>query len=243
VKLLIGYVSRNQTMPLPTQLLSSLIFAALLSVGCARTAATPDSAAEPVLVQPLAFMAGRPLVVLPVQHVSVSDSTDWLADPGQRAEHGELRDPARRAAYLVTLDERIAAELTERGLEKTWTFAPAIVAAARRSGTIVGDPYAISAAGLRRLVKPSDDPLGQPLASQIRSLASFRDARYVLLPVELRVENRESMRRSRLRTYLIDTRTSRIVWSGDITAASSPTLRPGVADGIATALADLAVAR
>lgn len=226
----------------PTQLLLSLILAAVTQ-GCARAASTPAAAVEAAPVQPLASMAGRPLVVFPIQHVSVSDSVEWRGDAGQRAEYLALRDPAARAEYLVTVDNQIAAELTERGLEKSWTFAPAIVAAALRSGTIVGDPRAISSAGLRRLIKPSDDPLGQPLASQIRSLAAFRDARYVLLPVELRVENREGMRQSRLRTYLIDTRTSRIVWSGDITGAGSPALRPGVADGIAAALADLAVSQ
>lgn len=238
-----GYVSRNHIMSSLTNVFSALLFSAVVMQGCGGPRPAESGAANPLPVQPLAFMAGRPLVILPVQHVSVQDSAAWAVDLARRGEYEELRDPTRRAAFLVSVDERIAAELTERGLEKTWTFAPAIVEAAGRSGGIVGDPRAISSAGLRRLIKPSDDPLGQPLASQIRSMAAFRDARYVLLPVELRVGNRGGLRQGTLRTYLIDTRTSRVVWSGDITADGKASLRPGVADAIATALADLAVAR
>lgn len=244
MKLRIGYVSRNLTMSSTMRLFPAVFFAAVVTLGCAgKSAPAPNGAADPLPVQPLAAMAGRPLVILPVQHISPGDSSDWTRSQVERDEFAQLKDPSLRAAYLVIVDERIAAELTDRGLEKAWTFAPAIVSAVRRSGGIIGDPRALSATGLRRLTKPSDDPLGQPLASQIRSLAAFGDARYVLLPVELRVDNRGGLHRATLRTYLIDTRTSRIVWSGDIASAGSPMLHPGVAGSIATALADLAVPR
>ena len=99
------------------------------------------------------------------------------------------------------------------------------------------------ATGDGRLVKAGDDPLTEPLASQIRSLVALRDARYVILPAILRFENRDAGARGSLLLYLIDTRTSRIRWSGEVASDVSRNFSAAIAGSLAERLADLVVAR
>ncbi len=105
------------------------------------------------------------------------------------------------------------------------------------------DPHILAVAALRRLVKASDDPLGEPLASQIRSLVSMRDARYAVLPATLAFESTAGGLRGTVLVYLIDSRTARIQWSGAVTSAVARSLSPAMASDIAQRLADLVVAR
>lgn len=198
------------------------------SIGCASAATSGTTSSEPVVSTPLAVMAGRPVLVLPVQYVTFSDSLS------------RARQLPLASQYLAALDDSIGTELMGRGLQ-TWTFAPAITASARRNAGMTADPHALAAERLRRLVSASDDPLSEPLASQIRSLVALRDSRYVILPVILRLENRVTGARGSLLVYLIDSRTARIHWSGEVSGEGTL----GVAQTlgrIARHLADMVVA-
>jgi hypothetical protein len=176
-------------------------------------------------------MAGRQVVVLPVQrNISFPDST-W-----------QQQQPLTNS-FAAALDDSIASALGDRGLGASWTFAQAISAAARRNTGMLPDPHALSVGGLRRLVKASDEPLSEPLASQIRSLVSMRDARYVILPATLMFENAPAGARGSLHVYLIDARTARIQWSGAVTSEVLPRLSHAMAGSIAQRVADLVVAR
>ena len=65
---------------------------------------------------PLAYLAGRPAVVLPVQpNISYPDSS--LKQP-----------PSVTAQFLAAIDDSIAATLGERGVRNTWKFAREITA-------------------------------------------------------------------------------------------------------------------
>ena len=180
---------------------------------------------------PLAYMAGRPVVVLPVQrNISFPDSS-W-------------KQPASVTdQFLSAIDDSIASALGDRGLRNTWTFAREISAAARRNTGMLPDPHALAVAGLRRLVKASDDPLSEPLASQIRSLISMRDARYAILPATIAFESAAGGIRGTVLVYLVDARTARIQWSGAVTSDVSRGLSAAMAGAIAQRLADLVVAR
>jgi hypothetical protein len=145
--------------------------------------------------------------------------------------------------FLVALDDSIASSLGQRGLSATWTFAPAISASARRNGGLVPDPHALAAGGLRRLVRAGDDPLSEPLASQIRLLVALREGRYALLPAAVRFEDRAGGPRATMVVYLIDSRTARISWSGEVASEPSPIFSGKMARSIAEQLADLVVAR
>lgn len=200
-------------------------------LGCAGAATAAKEQPEPVQGTPLAAMASRPVLVLPVQYIAFSDSLSWKQQLPLTAQ------------FLTALDDSIAASLGDRGLRNSWTFAPAITTSARRNTGMTADPHALAAESLRRLVKAGDDPVSEPLASQIRSLVALRDARYVVLPVILRFENQNAGARGSLLLYLIDTRTSRIHWSGKVASDVSRNFSPAIAGSIAERLADLVVAR
>jgi hypothetical protein len=177
-------------------------------------------------------MAGRPVQVLPVQrNVVVVDQT---LDQAGAIEGWN---------FLAGLDDSITSALSARGLGSTWTFAQAITAAARRNGGLVADPHVLAAGSLRRLVKAGDDPLNEPLPSQIRSLVALRDGRYAILPAAVRFAGQPAATRGTLIVYLIDSRTARIAWSGEVASDTSPRFSPAMAGSIAERLADLVVAR
>lgn len=180
---------------------------------------------------PLAYLAGRPAVVLPVQpNISFPDSS-WKQPPSVTAQ------------FLAAIDDSIASALGDRGVRNTWKFAREISATARRNTGMLPDPHALAVAGLRRLVKASDDPLSEPLASQIRSLISMSDARYAILPATVAVESTAGGLRATVLVYVVDARTARIQWSGAVTSNVSRGLSPAMAGAIAQRLADLVVAR
>lgn len=240
MKLRIGYNSRNQTMISPNPIVRTL-FVALLGAtvagGCGGSA-SPKQEPEPQ-INPLAAMVGRPLVILPTQFLAFSTSS------------GEWESSADNPALLVALDEEIASTLKKRGVEARWTFAGEVAESARRNGGLTGDPYGLSAERFRR-AKASDAPVSEPLGSQIRRLVAFRDARYALLPVELRIESQAGQGRAMLRLLLIDSRTARIVWADDVASARSAgfadaraALAPGrfseIARDLAGRVADLVI--
>jgi hypothetical protein len=234
VKLRIGYVSRNQPMREIARLkwMQRAIACALTAttLACASSPASSGNSGATQVAPPLAAMAARPVLVLPVQYVAFSDSLGWR-------RQGLVAD-----RILATLDDSIAVALGDRGLA-SWTFAPAITASARRNAGMTADPHALAAEGLRRLVKAGDDPLSEPLASQIRSLVALREGRYAILPVILRLENLGAGARASLLLYLIDSRTARIAWSGEIAGTATRSLTPAIAGEIAERFADMVLAR
>src|SRR6188768_995968 len=77
---------------------------------------------------PLAYLAGRPAVVLPVQpNFSFPDSSskqpEWLT-----------------AQFIAAIDDSIASALGDRGLRNTWKFAREIAATAKRNTGMLPDP-------------------------------------------------------------------------------------------------------
>jgi hypothetical protein len=224
-----GSLARLKGTPLAVVSAFAAVVCASVLIGCAGGGAAgriprPQGT-------PLGSMAGRQVLVLPVQqHISSPDSS-WQE---------QLSTTSR---FLAALDDSIASALGDRGLKNTWTFAQEITAAARRNTGMLPDPHALASAGLRRLVKAGDDPLSEPLASQIRSLVSMRDGRYAILPAAVSFESTAGGVRGTLLVYLIDSRTARIQWSGAVTSEVSRRLSPAMAGDIAQRLADLVVAR
>jgi hypothetical protein len=153
-------------------------------------------------------MLGRQLVVLPAQLFAV----------GGPAGTWDVRPDA--TPLLRLLDEEIADAFRKRGVRSNWTFADDITAAARRNAGLAGDPLGLPVAGIRR-VKASDTPLPEPLASQIRTLVSLTSARYVIMPLEARVDVSGGQRKGALNLLLIDSRTARVLWAGEVQGQSS----------------------
>jgi hypothetical protein len=187
-------------------------------------------------------MVGRQMLVLPTQYLAVANAGGgWDIVPSSQS-------------LLPILDEEIADAFRKRGVKSNWTFAREIVASAQRNaGLAGGDPRNLGAAGIRR-VKPGDTPLPEPLAGQIRGLVSLTSARFVVIPLEVHIDTRDSERKGSVRLLLIDARTSRVTWAEDVMAqtqrdpqvvseAMSPYGFRMLARDLATKFADMVVAQ
>lgn len=209
-----------------------LLCCLVAGLGACRSAApTPaEGAAPPPPAHPLEGLAGQRIVVPPVQYLRGIDSLGWAA---------QIRDPR---AWLRSLDDEITFALGERGLRQQWALPHEVERTARRNAAYVADPHELAAEYLRAPNLKLDAQLRDPLASQLRSLVALEDARFVLLPLEVRFEKVGSEGAAVLRLALIDARAARVDWMGDVPGDTSATLSPAVPASLASHLADLIAA-
>jgi hypothetical protein len=189
-----------------------------------------EMSAPPPDVRPFAAFAAQRVAVMPAQRVRQADTAAW----------GVQMAPAR--AYLDTLDATLSAALTERGMGSAWALPADVVRAAKRNAPYAADPHALAVTGLLpRRTAPTDD-LAQPLASQLRMLVALTDARYALVPVELRLEKGVGAGRAVLHLALLDARAAQVTWAGDVAGDTASTLSPALAASVAMRVADLIAA-
>lgn len=203
-------------------LLASLTLAAACSRG-----PDPNAQVAPLPNRPLAGLAGQQVIVLPTHYLRPGDSLGWA-------------EAAERPRQLLTeLDDEIAFALGERGFRTKWVFPEQLIRSAQRNAAHSPDPRALAAEGLRPLARRrSDGQLGEPLASQLRSLVALHGARYALFPVELRFEKIGGAGRAVVHVLLLDARLSRAVWGGDVRGDTASTYGRGVIASAANSLAD-----
>ena len=148
------------------------------------------------------------------------------------------------APVLASLDSAIAAELAMRGTARAWVMADALTRTARRNPAFTSDPHALSAESLRHGVRRTNPRLGEPLASQMRSLIALTEARFGLIPAELRFESGPTGgTRAILRLVLVDARLAQIQWSDDVfTDVTSTSSTSEIVTVLAKRVADLLVA-
>lgn len=230
-------------MPSPTSILSAALLAGL---GCATAPPTTQSPtpgtselAPPVapLAAPLAVFAAKRVVVVPVQRLRAG-SLEWSARTGEPAPS------------LRRLDDEITFALAERGLGRLWMMPGEAARALRRNPTFDIDPLALDVGQF--LVRPgrtSEDVTG-PAAFQLRAIAALGEARYVLVPTELRferaapavptgVEALDGAGRALLRAVLVDTRLAQVLWRGEVASDVLTSPSPAIAASLASRLADL----
>ncbi|HUS28909.1 MAG TPA: hypothetical protein VMZ53_10370 [Kofleriaceae bacterium] len=220
-------------------------FAALAIVAsCARASATAAPAAmsasapaasvqKPAAPQQgsmrgaLAPLASEPLVVLPVQTLvmTVPDWSDKVGDP---------------RAFLSGLDDEIVFAVRERSLRGKWAFAPDLARSAKRNPTYAVDPYTIALDPIKPVERDAEKIVGEPLAGQLRAFAGLFNARYALVPVELRLApDASGGARATIHAVVIDTRSAKLTWKGDVSGDVVHSFSPAVAAGIAGRVADL----
>jgi hypothetical protein len=202
VKLRIGYVSRNLTM-IFIKSNSGRAFvttiATLALAACGSSPASTPSAGAPPPRSALASMLGRPLLVMPTQYLAV-------ANPA-----GQYEVSLTNRDLLPIVDEEIADAFRKRGVRSSWTFAKEITESALRQGGLIQDPRDLASEGIRR-IDVGDTPLPEPLGSQIRDITALQDSRYVLIPVEVDVDERAGHPPGILRIVLVDARTARVIY-------------------------------
>ena len=182
----------------------------------------------------MARFAALKVMVLPTQSLIAVDSLGWRATAG-----GDK-------VVLATLDRELESSIGERGLATLWAFTPALVRAARRNPTYLMEPAAMRALDPVRLaIRKPDEPLAEPFASQLRAMGGVVDARYALIPLELRFVPIPpgTTGRAVLRSAVVDARGAKIVWVGEVGGDPSANFGAEVLASLARRVADLVVAR
>lgn len=181
-----------------------------------------QSAAEsPTTARPLAQFAAERVAVTPVQFWR-ADSAGWSLT----ADGAKLR---------ADVDSAIAREFRERGMGSRWAFAGDVVRSARRNPTLRSDPTALGAGRWRTIPPAADEPMPPLLGDNLRAISALGDARYAMIPVELRGYGGLAT----LRVVIVDTRRRVAVWFADLAVeAASPS---AVAELFAKRIADLVV--
>lgn len=197
---------------------------ALACGGSARSAPVPAELS-------LAGLAAQQIVVLPAFSVRVVAGLDWGGSVGRLSE------------VKKALDADILAALDERGVRKQWIFPDQLLASYRRNPTYARDPYTLAEEPLRSPGLKLDDRLPEPLASQIRTLIALHsDARFVLAPVDLRLEQAGAGGRGVLRVVLVDARMSNVRWIGEIPSDTAAAFGPAITASIGARLANAVAA-
>jgi hypothetical protein len=183
---------------------------------------------------PLASFASLRMVMLPVQSLRGGDSLGWSARAGD----------AKR--FLAAVDTALEKEFRDRGLGTMWAFPADLARTARRNPTFATDPAAIRAGDAARVMeRRRDAQIPEPVATQLRALVGFHDARHALVPVDLHFEPGPPGTGARpvLHVVVLDVRGSRLAWSGDIAGEFAADFSPSLVSGLARRFADLIVAR
>ena len=175
-------------------------------------------------------MAGQHVIVTPAYAFVMAPDVGW--------------NVSRPTELLRTLDADIASALEERGLKGQWIFASSLVQSYQRNPTYATDPYKLSMDQLRSPALENGSLLAEPLASQLRTMIALTDARYVLAPVELKIEHVGAARGGRgvLRLVLMDARRSDVRWIGRVDGDTTAAMGPALTASVAAKLADLVAA-
>jgi hypothetical protein len=195
--------------------------ALLASAALALSSDTP--AQEANLPQ---FPFGTPVIVLPVQSTQPLPDGGW---PGlARTEEEALR----------AMDAELEFALGERRGAEHWVLPSALRGRLERNPMLDVHPDQLAYQGL---LEPPDsrDLIYDPLHSDLRALAALFNTRYLILPLEVRVEPVAEMRgqpapdseaaggaepyyHAVLLLAMIDIRTSTVVWHGEVGGAQGP---------------------
>lgn len=188
----------------------------------AKTGVTAESAAPP-----LAGYAALRLIVAPAAHVRAADSLGWVP------LMGGPRGAARK------LDTALAAAFDARGMTQRWIFPAELARAYERNRAYASDPYQLMVEGLRRPSFRAGEKYGEPLSSQLRTMIALQeDARYVVLPVDLRFDREGSGARATVRVVLLDPRTAEAKFVADVRGDVATTASAALTS-VAGRLADL----
>lgn len=181
-------------------------------------------------MQPLAGVVGENLIVAPVQALRLPADLGWPALAARQT--------------LARLDSVLTDTLRARVGNLKWVFADGLLKAAANNPTYATDPRALAVNSLRAPALKVSDRLFEPLATQLRTMIAFQDARLVLIPVDLTIDRTgPGIGRSTVRLVLIDPRSSVVRWIGQVQAPDSPAFTSEISATLASRLADLFVAK
>ena len=154
---------------------------------------------------PLAAFATQRLALAPTALVRVADSSAWVQQLGKARSIG------------ILMDGRIISALRDRGLDSRWYLPADLLASYERNKSYATNPYQLTVEQVRSPAFVAGSKFADPLASQLRTMiALHEDARFVVLPVELRLEPS----RATLRLVVLDVRSAEARFVGKISSDS-----------------------
>jgi hypothetical protein len=181
---------------------------------------------------PLSALVGQQLVIAPTQRTRFASELGWASLPGA-AELG------------ATLDTALHSALSARDVGRNWIFPDALRRSYARNPTYATDPRALSVESLRTPPAQSGARLTEPLASQLRTMIALHEARLVLIPVDLRIEQvaiagqETPGGRAFARLVLIDPRSSDIRWATEVSGDAAPSIGPALVGTLAERITSL----
>jgi len=218
--------------PTSVRTLPRLFWCLPLLLACGGQQGSQTQTAPPPVSRPLAWLAGQRVVLTPVYRIREGDAMGWGAQIPRSRE------------FLRALDSAIAGELAQRGLEKQWVYPADLARSMRASPTYTVDPNALAVEPLRNPGLAQGGKIGDPLATQLRTIVAMHDSRMVLLPVELRFDrDKTGQGIAILRAVLVDARIGDIRWVGEASSDPSPTFSRALLANVASHFADLITVR
>jgi hypothetical protein len=200
-----------------------VVFAALAS--CNRGAKTGTAPETPP--PPLADYAAQRLVVTPTIRVTFSETDSLVRELGTASAVGRY------------LDGELLQRLRELGLGANWILPADLVRAFERNRSYAADPYQLAIEPLRSPRFVAGSKYGEPLSSQLRTMIALHDdARLVLLPMHLRLQDGRAV----LRVALLDPRFAEARWVGEIRSDSAAAPSRSSLTQVSRRLADLFIA-
>jgi hypothetical protein len=211
------------------RLLSSL---PLILAACRASGGVEESAPLAPPVRPLAGLVAQQVIVVPLNSLREVDALGWA------------QQIPRSREFMRAFDDALAAELGARGLATRWVYPEALVRAGRNNPSYRVDPYTIAATPLRTGGVAPGSRLGDPLATQLRTMIALQEsARAVLIPVELWFDKTpEGSGLAVLRLAVVDGRVGDVRWLGDVRSAPSSTFSRELLTSLAARSADLITA-
>lgn len=181
--------------------------------------------------RPLAEFASRPLALVPVQALGGGDSLGFAAQIGNVG------------AFLASIDDEIVFALAQRRTARQWQMPLVLARRMKNNGPYGVDVYDMGAGPLRDPKLKTDMPLGDPLASNLRSLVALSgEARYVIIPIEVTFAGPRSAGRALLKVALVDARSARLVWLGIVSSDPVAAVSPAIPASLGSRFADLVAA-
>jgi hypothetical protein len=144
---------------------------------------------------------------------------------------------AMRAAF----DSLVSMSMEEFGLKGTWATPAEVIRAAKRNAMYSVDPHNLGAFPVRNGAG-KEGMIPDPLAANLRRLVALHDARYALLPVELRVEGGAAGVQMMVRVLLVDARLMKALFQVDLPGEAAAAYSPAMLQQLAARLVGLAVA-
>jgi hypothetical protein len=156
-----------------------------------------------------------------------------------RGDTSAVKLPAM--AVRATFDSLLSVQLDEHGLKGTWASPADVVRSARRNAMYANDPRNLGAFPVRNGVA-KDGVIPDPLAGNLRRLVALHDARYAVLPVELRVQRVEGGTQASVRLILVDARLMKALFQVDLAGERGATFSTDLLSQLAARIVELAVA-